>query len=187
MKNLKSIKYHLEIPVFKYGLWFRMVEETDAAFILSLRTDARLARYLSQTENDVARQQEWIRAYKVRELKGLEYYFIFEDHNHEPQGVVRLYDFKGKTYNSGSWLVKPGSDDFTAIKSDLFISSFALDELGFEQCLFDVRKANKKVVRFHKMFATVTGEDENNLYLTMDRKAYERKYHYLKNIIEPEI
>lgn len=177
----------ITLPIKKYGLTFRMVEVSDAAFILGLRTDPKLSRHLSPTDDDLAKQQAWICAYKERETQGLEYYFLFENEDHEPQGVVRLYNFINKTYNSGSWLVKPGSDDFTAIKSDLFISSFAINELGFEQCLFEVRKANKKVVRFHKMFATLISEDENNLYLIMDKKAYERKYKYLTSIIEPEI
>lgn len=176
----------ITLPAHQYGLIFRLVEEQDAEFILSLRTDPKLAMHLSPTTYDLPRQQAWIRDYKQREEQGLEYYFLFETEEHEPLGVVRLYNFIDKTYNSGSWLVKPGSDDFTAIKSDLFISSFAINELGFEQCLFDVRKANKKVVRFHKMFATVTGEDEINLYLMMDRKAYQRKYEYLISIIEPQ-
>lgn len=177
----------MQFPFYKFDLIFRLVEESDAEFILSLRTDPKLSRHLSPTDNDPEQQRLWIREYKEREARGEEYYFLFESTSHEPLGVVRLYDFKDKTYNSGSWLIKPGGDILTAIKSDLFISSFALDELGFEQCLFDVRKDNKKVVRFHKMFATQINEDENNLYLMMDRKAYEKKYKYLINIIEPEI
>lgn len=177
----------ITLPACRYGLVFRLVEESDAEFILSLRTDPKLSKHVSPVENDLNKQKAWIRSYKEREAQELEYYFLFENPDHEPQGVVRLYDFSGKTYTSGSWLVKPGSDEFTAIKSDLFISSFAFDELGFDQCLFDVRKANKKVVRFHKLFATVIREDEHNLYLIMDRKAYDRKYQYLKTIIETEI
>ncbi|PWK79860.1 acetyltransferase (GNAT) family protein [Mucilaginibacter oryzae] len=176
----------ITLPAHQYGLIFRLVEERDAEFILSLRTDPKLARHLSATENDLPKQQAWIRTYKQREALGQEYYFLFENEDHEPQGLVRLYDFDGKTYTSGSWLIKPGADEFAAIKADLFSASFAMNELGFERCVFDVRKANKKVLRFHLMFASVTGEDELNVYLALDRAAYERKFKYLTSIIKPQ-
>lgn len=176
----------IQLPAHQYGLIFRLVEEQDAEFILSLRTDPKLARHLSATDNDLAKQKAWICTYKEREALGQEYYFLFETEDHEPQGLVRLYDFDEKTYTSGSWLIKPGAGEFAAIKADLFSGWFAMNELGFERCVFDVRKANKKVVRFHRMFASVTHEDELNLYLVLDRAAYERKFKYLTSIIQPQ-
>ncbi|MBK0378213.1 GNAT family N-acetyltransferase [Mucilaginibacter segetis] len=173
----------MRFPVYKYGLFFRLVEETDAAFILDLRTNKNLARHLTSTDDDLQKQVEWIREYKTREKSQKEYYFLFEDENHQPSGVVRLYDINDDTYTSGSWLAKPGSDEFLSIKSDLFISDFAAEELKGKKCVFDVRKKNKKVLRYHKMFSTVIGEDDLNYYFTIDEENALRKYNFLKSII----
>ncbi|WP_431199786.1 hypothetical protein ACRQ5D_13170 [Mucilaginibacter sp. P25] len=54
-----------------------MVEESDAEFILSLRTDPVHARYLTHTDNNLQKQIEWIRAYKKREKNGRNITFYF--------------------------------------------------------------------------------------------------------------
>ena len=61
----------------KYGLHARMVREDDAAFILSLRTDPKLSRFIHPTENDEEKQRAYLQGYKERELAGKDYYFIF--------------------------------------------------------------------------------------------------------------
>ena len=173
----------IRLPIEKHGLIFRLVEPSDAPFILSLRTDEKLAKHLSKTSINLQDQIAWINSYKTREKKGDEYYFIFETLTNERIGLVRLYDFSGTNYNCGSWLIKQGIDDFAAIKADLFISDFALNVLKLEECLFDVRKQNKKVLRYHKMFSTQIGEDQENIFFHSDRKSFERKKNYLISIL----
>ncbi|UOE48302.1 GNAT family N-acetyltransferase [Mucilaginibacter sp. SMC90] len=173
----------MQFPFHKFGLIFRLVEEGDAEFILSLRTDKAHARHLSPTDNDLQKQTEWIREYKKREEKQQEFYFLFANEDNEPVGVVRVYDIKDDTYTNGSWIVKPGCDEFISIKSDLFLSEFAASHLKNKRCLFDVRKNNKKALRFHKMFAQIIGEDELNYYFTIDEEAAKRKNEFLTSII----
>ena len=54
----------------KYGLHVRLVEIQDARFILDLRTDPRLSRYMTGTSLSVRDQEEWIARYKERESRG---------------------------------------------------------------------------------------------------------------------
>ena len=68
----------MEFPVTRYGLNFRFVVESDAEFILDLRTHKKLARYISYTDNSLENQINWIKRYKEREAAGLEYYILFE-------------------------------------------------------------------------------------------------------------
>ncbi len=63
-------KLPLGFKMNKYGIDVRFVEESDAEFILSLRTDPKLSRYLHATDNDVEKQRQWIRKYKEREAHG---------------------------------------------------------------------------------------------------------------------
>ena len=76
----------------RYGLHVRLVREGDAEFIVRLRTDELLGRYIHATANDVEKQREWIKEYQKREASGKEYYFIFETSAGNPLGVYRLYE-----------------------------------------------------------------------------------------------
>lgn len=176
----------IPLPSRQYGLIFRLVEESDAAFILSLRTDPKLSRYLSPTGDELTAQTEWIRAYKIRESLGREYYFLYADEAGNPLGVFRLYNIEDKTVTSGSWLASRDNDEFTAIKADLFLSKLIFEDLLFDKCLIDVRKANKKMVRYHRLFFKTIREDEQDIYMYMDKERYLRKYEFLTNILTPK-
>ena len=97
-------KLPLGFKMNKYGIDVRFVEESDAEFILSLRTDPKLSRYLHATDNDVEKQRQWIRKYKEREAHGKEYYFMYIK-NENKLGVSRIYNevvltyFKHTKYN----------------------------------------------------------------------------------------
>ena len=173
----------MEFPVTRYGLNFRLVVDEDAEFIVELRTHEKLARYISYTDNSVENQVKWIINYKLREAKGEEYYILFEDENHGKLGLVRIYNIKGNSFTAGSWLVKPDCDELVGLKSDLFILKFSFDELKLENCYIDIRKENKKLVRYHKMFFKQINEDEHNIYLLMDVDAYKKKSKYLTSIL----
>lgn len=173
----------MEFPIRKFGLVFRLVEERDAAFILGLRTNKELAQFLSPTINDLEKQISWIRNYKVREAKGMEYYLIYGMDEIDPCGVIRLYDISDDAFTSGSWIIRPGCDEFVAASSDLFAMMLGFEVLNMEKCVFDTRKANKKVVRYHRMFAEETGEDDENYYFEIDRAHYQYKKRFLSKII----
>ena len=68
----------IDFPFERFGLKVRAVIENDADFILKLRTDLQLARYLSKTESNIDKQISWIKEYKKRQANGKEYYLIFE-------------------------------------------------------------------------------------------------------------
>jgi hypothetical protein len=176
----------IALPSKQYGLIFRLVEESDAAFILSLRTDPKLSRYLSPTGDALAAQTDWIRAYKTREAAGLEYYFLYADEAGERLGVFRLYNIADKTVTAGSWLARRDNDEFTAIKADLFLSTLIFKDLLFDKCLIDVRKENKKMVRYHRLFFETIREDEQDIYMYMDKELYLRKYEFLTSILNPK-
>ena len=51
----------------KYGIQLKPVEESDADFIIELRTNNQKSRFISATNPDVTQQKEWIKNYKQRE------------------------------------------------------------------------------------------------------------------------
>lgn len=138
-------------------LVFRDATPGDAAFILSLRTDAEKSRYLSATTSDQDAQRAWLERYAAGEGQA---YFIIE-YNNEPMGTVRLYDAQGESFCWGSWILKDGRPRHAAMESALMVYAYAIDHLGFKACHFDVRKGNANVIKFHERFgAQIVGETE---------------------------
>jgi RimJ/RimL family protein N-acetyltransferase len=152
----------------------RLVETSDAEFILSLRLDAEKNKHLSKVSNDLQAQIDWITGYKQRELAKKEYYFIIMGAQADELGAVRLYDFRDDSFCWGSWILVRNAPIHAAIESALAVYEIAFFELGFNRSHFDVRKENTRVVDFHRRFgATTTGEDDLNWYFELTRDSYE--------------
>ena len=151
---------------------FRPVRPGDAEFILSLRLDKALGRFLSSVDDDPDAQRTWIVAYMERETQGREYYYIIVDETGENIGTVRMYDFRNNSFSWGSWILKTGAPSYGAIESALLVYDIGFNQLGFDGCHFRVRKENERTLAFHIKFgARVTGEDDVNKYFVIDRKA----------------
>lgn len=152
------------------------VDVEDAAFILSLRMDDNLNKHLSSVQDDLGRQKEWIKQYKEREKKKTEFYFVISWKSGEKWGTVRLYDFRGdSSFRWGSWIIKKGASASLAIESALCVYEFAYGSLGFNKSYFEVRKANERVVAFHKRFgAVIVDEDKLNYYFQYTKEDYHR-------------
>lgn len=171
MENLKSKTIKM-----------RLVEEDDAEFIVSLRSDERYNQHLSKTDNDIESQREWIRKYKVKEKNNEQYYFIIERIDGTPCGTVRLYDFKGDSFCWGSWILNTEKSRYSAIESALLVYQFAFETLNFKRCHFDVRKDNIKVIQFHSKFgAKKVGETKDDfLYVIFPDDVKQTKTKYKK-------
>lgn len=143
----------------------RLIEASDAEFVLSLRLDARYNQFLSAVAPDVEAQRQWIRRYKLEETAGAQFYFIIERNDGVPCGTIRVYDLKEDSFCWGSWILNESKTRFAALESALLIYEFGFGVLGFTKSHFDVMKGNERVISFHKkMGAIVTGEDEESFY-----------------------
>lgn len=136
----------------KYGLFARFVDEEDAEFIIKLRTDPVLGKWIHSTDCDLDKQREWIRAYKERERKGEDYYFIFYREGN-PIGLNRLYHIHGTTFTTGSWVFLPKIPFECCIAASIMVRELAFETLNFEyEHAFDgVHVENKKVIKFNHM------------------------------------
>ena len=108
----KEVKPLINIlPVTKFGCYFRFVENEDAEFIVKLRNDSKLSRYLSKTSASGLDQKEWINNYKIRENLGQEYYIMCIDIiTKQRLGVNRIYNINDKDFEIGSWLFEKNAD-----------------------------------------------------------------------------
>jgi hypothetical protein len=148
----------------------REIKLDDAEFVISLRTDQELGRHLSTTSVDIEHQESYIKNY-LRSPS--DYYFIITDHFQERLGTVRIYDIRGSSFCWGSWILRKNAPSTAAIESALLIYDFSFFALHFDGAHFDVRKANSRVVNFHRRFgASVVNEDDINYYFEYKREDY---------------
>ncbi len=164
------------------NITLRLIEKSDAKFIIDLRTDQKLGLNISWTSPNVKDQINWINQYEKREALKEEFYFIFEDSNEKPWGTIRLYNFKEDSFTIGSWICLPHNTERIAIKAWLLSVNYGFEKLGFTSCLYDVRKQNIAVLYFAYLFhPELINEDELNYYFRLDKDSF---YKYQEKVVE---
>ena len=168
--------------VKRYGITLRLVEIEDAEFILKLRTDSVLGKYISSTSSSLEKQKTWIEDYKKREAAGIEFYFIVEKDGVK-YGTTRIYDVRNGGFETGSWVFSPDAPESVPILAGIVCRELAFNQFPEATYVrFNVRKANKKVLRYHKMYnpKLVSEDEENNFYVLDKDKWIEKKNNILK-------
>ncbi len=175
------MKLPSDYTIEKYGLKARFVTEGDAQFIVDIRTDDSLSKYIHSTDNDLQKQIDWIRSYKQREAEGKEYYFIFYVGD-TPYGVERIYNIKEGSYEHGSLVFKKESPFGASIKADIITREIGFNLLGKQVNFFDVSKGNNGVIEYHlKYRPDVIGEDEESYHYSLSKENFEKyKNVYMK-------
>ena len=165
----------------KYGIKARFVDVSDVDFVLSLRSDKELTKYIHQINNDRDAQIAWIKGYKEREREGKEYYFIFSKDGVE-YGLERIYDVTNDSYTHGSFLFKPNAPIGMSSLCDIITREVGFDVLGIPRNLFDVRKENKNVLHYHKTFnPTFLYETELDYFFELSKENFDKnKQKYLR-------
>jgi len=156
-------KLPLDFTLERYGLQVRLVEEEDAEFIVSLRTDPRLSKHLHATPSDIEQQKQWIRDYKLREEQGLDYYFLFSIHG-QPQGLARIYDITEDTFTQGSWIFSPEAALGASVLGNIISSEIGFDFLEKKVEYSDARRDNKTHRYVQSFNPEIIKTDELNIY-----------------------
>lgn len=168
------------------NLHFKLITNEDASFILKLRTDIKLCKFLSKVESSLAKQLKWIEAYQERSAKGLEYYFIIIDKNGDKVGLVRLYNISRKDFSWGSWILKTGLPSSYAIESAILIYEIGFGFLKLQRSIFEVLKDNEAVISFHlKTKAEILRRDKEKVFFKFERSAYLNLKSRYKKFITP--
>jgi RimJ/RimL family protein N-acetyltransferase len=150
----------------------RLVDIADAAFILRLRLSPR-GRYLSPVDDDLQKQQDWIRAYKLREAAGDEHYFIINHRAAGDVGTIRVYDLDPPAFYWGSWILNEDAPRTSALESVLVLHEWCFYRLNFIRARCVVRKNNQASLDFNRRLgARIIGEDEQNVFFEMTRDEY---------------
>lgn len=167
----------------RYGLKVRLATEDDTDYIMSLRTDKELSKFIHKTDNDVNKHLDWFRRYKQRESEGRDYYFIyFKDDR--PVGLNRIYNIYDYYGTIGSWLCSPSNEVEVSMSTHLLIHDIIFEKIGLDLTIFDVRKGNKHVWKLHKMTgAQKVGESDIDFYFVTTKTDYLRRRDELLDIL----
>ena len=139
-----------------YAFRLRPVEEADASFILDLRSDKELSRYLHPISPDLELQRTFIRATQANDT---DYYFLIERiTDQQPVGTIALYniDHPLKQGEFGRWILT--HDSLAALESAYLLYRFAFDTLGLNKVITRTVAENTSVVSFHNSFGSATVE-----------------------------
>jgi len=178
--ELKEIKNHYAIEA--EGIRIRFIEPADAQFVIGIRTDRKLKKFISPTSDDIDTQTKWIKGYEEREANKREIYFIIEDPDKKPWGTIRLYNILSNSFTIGSWICMAGNTDNIAIKAHLLAIEFGFEKLNIQTCLLDVRKKNIRVLNYLKLFNPAKIDESSlNYYFSLDKETY---YKNRKKIIK---
>lgn len=168
------------------GLEVRLVDERDVDYILSLRTNKHLTRFIHQTDNDWDKQLEWIRHYKKREHDGREYYFIYFLDG-KPVGLNRIYNIFEYYGTIGSWICSPDNETETSLATYILMFDLMFDHIKLDITIFDVRKVNRHVWKLHKMLgAQSVGESDIDYYFTLNKETYYKNRNNFINLFNLE-
>jgi RimJ/RimL family protein N-acetyltransferase len=153
-------------------LKFRFVNEQDADFIYELRLAQ--GQYLNNSNFTRADNKKWLSQASVRNIEGIEYYFIISDKK-EDVGVVRVYNInkQNNTFVWGSWILKSGTSPLYPIVSAIMVYDFAFEYLKLNEAILDVRNDNTKVISFHqKTGAKLLQKDDQDTHFVFERNDY---------------
>lgn len=156
------------------GTSLRPVRIEDAEFILSLRTDINLNRFISSTSASVGNQRQWISDYLARYDAGQEAYFVIINGG-RPRGTIRIYNYNITTnaVTYGSWLLGVDSPASCAFSSTILNHDLCFKALRFSRINFEVRKENLSVWKFHESIgAEFIIESENDRFYEITDGCY---------------
>lgn len=182
------MRINSKFEFFRYGINVRLATENDSEFLLSLRTDEKLSKYIHATSNDLELQKLWMRGYKEREILGIDYYFIYSYQGFD-FGVNRIYDIEPEERGTGgSWICKRGIDAELSVSTLLIMRDIMFEILRLKYDCFDVRKGNKHVQKIHEMMgAKKVGETDLDFLYQLSKADYLNKRNDIINLLNIKV
>ncbi len=142
------MRHSISLTCVRYRL--RPVTLEDAPFIVALRTDPLLNRFIHEISPRIEDQVAWLERYFLRPG---DYYFIVEDADSaEPQGTIGLYNVASESSCAewGHWILKRGS--MAALESAWLIYEAGFSKLRLASLCSRTLAENRGVVSFHDNF-----------------------------------
>ncbi|SFI09237.1 GNAT family N-acetyltransferase [Halpernia frigidisoli] len=150
----------------------RSVVVDDAEFILELRLNPELNKYLNTTSPQLEKQKNWISDQIKKEN---DYYLMLLSKSGDKVGTGGVYDIKDQIFTCGRWIIKKHTSPVIAVESIILTYNFAFYDLKLQKAEFEVRKDNKKVINFHLSYgAKIYKETDTDVYFEFFKDDFEK-------------
>ncbi|MCG8422627.1 MAG: GNAT family N-acetyltransferase [Proteobacteria bacterium] len=129
----------------------RSMEESDAEFVLGLRLNPELNRFINPTDPSVDKQKDWIDRTLAKQD---DYPMMIETNDGRPLGTIAAYniDKSRSQFEWGRWVIDPTAPPFTPVESAGLIYHFGFFTLDLDFAILGVQQENTSVRRFHENF-----------------------------------
>jgi len=163
----------LHSPLVGKRIVLRSVVESDAQFILTLRSNPDLNQFIHDTDPSLEKQREWTR---TQQQRAGDFYMIIEDHTKRSLGTIGVYNInrEKKTFEWGRWLIVPGAPFHVAAESALLAYSFAFNDLMLEMAIFVVKTRNITVCNYFKtaLRSEIIERDDEDTWFRFQKKDF---------------
>ncbi len=153
----------------------RSVTENDAAFILRLRLDDNLNKYINKVNDSIEEQVAWIA--KQRDRDG-DFYFIIQKKDETPIGTISLYHIDDKMGEFGRW-VSVGNP-FENVESVILLYDFGFYILNLNTIYSEIVRENNRVINFNRKFGAKVLEEFKEYNGFIMQKAVMNKENYVR-------
>ena len=181
MEQINKIKNEI---IFGKYLNLRIAIESDAEFILDLRLNPELNKFIGKTDPSVEKQREWLtKTYKNEN----DFMYIIEDKNSNKCGTIALYDidYVKKRAEWGRLILQKDTLFSIPIEASIQLLNFAFKKMKLVELYGGASNVNKSVVDYHKTYANVSAVDENFTWFSFDVNCLTKlknKYRNFHNI-----
>lgn len=154
-------------------LVLRSVEVEDAEFILSLRLDKEINKYLSHVTNDIEEQVKWIKNYKSREFDKIEFYFIIENIDGIKYGTLRAYDIQDSECMWGSYILTKDRPQNFSYRSANLLFDFLFNTLKVNTIKMEAYKKNTRSIHVcENLGFRIFDSDDEKYYMSLNKSEY---------------
>lgn len=136
-----------ELTIDGYAFRLRPISDLDAEFILNIRNNQLLNRYLHPISDRIEDQIAWLHHYYTR-LN--DYYFVIERRKTgNPEGLISVYDIdlSSRCGEWGRWIIC--KESLAAVESAWLIYRVAFELLNLDIVYSRTIADNRRVVSFH--------------------------------------
>lgn len=164
----------------------RPATEEDAGFILSVRKDKELCKYIHNVDISVDEEKAWIRNQRLR---ADDYFFIIEDKESKPLGMVGYIGEENGEFGEVCRLVSYGNS-IQNIETNLLMTDFAFDVMKAKMLKGYMSADNKNIIGVQKKFGYVIPEDKFSqdgmevVHASMKKEDYYNKRDKIVKMIE---
>lgn len=164
----------------------RPATEQDAGFILSVRRDKELCKFIHAVDISEEEEIKWIQDQRQRVD---DYFFIIEDKNNKPLGMVGYVGEYGGEYGEVCRLVSYGNS-IQNIETNLIMTDFAFEVMKAKMLKGYMRYDNRNIIGVQRKFGYVIPEERHMqdgmevVHATLKKEDYYKKRDRIVDMIK---